>query len=209
MAQDDMHVITYRILAYLYDCMKRGRDVDPNLISFERLCKTSATGSPSWSSSRSAASSREPSSATRMMRRTSPQRADRDHGRRRVPDGELHDEQGEALPAGLRRHRFPVSSRFGTNLAIYVVGGGVSPPARPSKSTNPGGAWTLCCSAAARALIMTNPRHSSSHSRVKRATPPPPTWKRGTTCSVGSGTSSWLPPYALGVLSLIFLEWLR
>ena len=38
MAQDDMHVIMYRILAYLYDCMKRGRDVDPNLISFERLC---------------------------------------------------------------------------------------------------------------------------------------------------------------------------
>lgn len=37
MAQDDMHVIMYRILAYLYDCMKRGRDVDVNAISSNRL----------------------------------------------------------------------------------------------------------------------------------------------------------------------------
>lgn len=37
MAQDDMHVIMYRILAYLYDCMKRGRDVDVNAISCARL----------------------------------------------------------------------------------------------------------------------------------------------------------------------------
>lgn len=37
MAYDDMHVIMYKILAYLYDCMKRGRDVDVNAISCDRL----------------------------------------------------------------------------------------------------------------------------------------------------------------------------
>lgn len=38
MAYDDMHVIMYKILAYLYDCMKRGCRPDPSLMSFEHLC---------------------------------------------------------------------------------------------------------------------------------------------------------------------------
>lgn len=37
MAYDDMHVIMYKILAYLYDCMKRGRDVAGHAISCDRL----------------------------------------------------------------------------------------------------------------------------------------------------------------------------
>lgn len=38
MAYDDMHVIMYKILAYLYDCMKRGCRPDPSLMSHEHLC---------------------------------------------------------------------------------------------------------------------------------------------------------------------------
>lgn len=37
MAQNDMHVIMYRILAYLYACLKGGRDVDTNVISCDVL----------------------------------------------------------------------------------------------------------------------------------------------------------------------------
>ena len=37
MAQNDMHVIMYRILAYLYACLKDGVDVDRDVISWETL----------------------------------------------------------------------------------------------------------------------------------------------------------------------------
>lgn len=37
MAQDDMHVVVFRILAYVYDCMKRGVDVDKREISADVL----------------------------------------------------------------------------------------------------------------------------------------------------------------------------
>jgi hypothetical protein len=33
MAKDDFHVIVYQILAYLYQCLKRGDDVNPKLLS--------------------------------------------------------------------------------------------------------------------------------------------------------------------------------
>lgn len=33
MAKDDFHVIAYRILEYLYQCLKKGQDPDTNLIS--------------------------------------------------------------------------------------------------------------------------------------------------------------------------------
>jgi len=32
-----MHVVMYKILNYLYKCMKSGKDVDPSKISFESL----------------------------------------------------------------------------------------------------------------------------------------------------------------------------
>lgn len=32
MAKDDFHVIVYQILAYLYQCLKRGEDIDPQMI---------------------------------------------------------------------------------------------------------------------------------------------------------------------------------
>lgn len=38
MAYDDMHVIMYRILAYLYDCMKRGCKPDQSRVWYEHLC---------------------------------------------------------------------------------------------------------------------------------------------------------------------------
>lgn len=38
MTYDDMHVIMYRILAYLYDCMKRGCKPDPSRVLYEHLC---------------------------------------------------------------------------------------------------------------------------------------------------------------------------
>ena len=38
MAYDDMHVIMYKILAYLYDCMKRGCKPDPRRVLYEHLC---------------------------------------------------------------------------------------------------------------------------------------------------------------------------
>ena len=37
MARDDFFVIAYRILAYLYGCMKAGEKPDPAMISAERL----------------------------------------------------------------------------------------------------------------------------------------------------------------------------
>lgn len=37
MAHDDMHVIIYKILAYLYACLKRGDAVDVGAISCEAL----------------------------------------------------------------------------------------------------------------------------------------------------------------------------
>lgn len=33
MAKDDFHVIVYQILAYLYQCLKHGEDVNPKMIS--------------------------------------------------------------------------------------------------------------------------------------------------------------------------------
>ena len=33
MAQDDMHVLIYKALAYLYDCMKRGKEPDKAMLS--------------------------------------------------------------------------------------------------------------------------------------------------------------------------------
>ena len=35
MAKDDFHVIVYQILAYLYQCLKSGKDVDPKMLSVE------------------------------------------------------------------------------------------------------------------------------------------------------------------------------
>lgn len=35
MAKDDFHVIVYQILAYLYQCLKRGNEVNPQLLSAE------------------------------------------------------------------------------------------------------------------------------------------------------------------------------
>lgn len=37
MAKDDMHVVIFKILAYVYDCMKRGIEVDKGVISHEAL----------------------------------------------------------------------------------------------------------------------------------------------------------------------------
>lgn len=37
MARDDMHVVIFKILAYIYDCMKSGKDVDKSVIGFETL----------------------------------------------------------------------------------------------------------------------------------------------------------------------------
>lgn len=38
MARDDMHVIMYTILKYLYECLKAGTDPDPLKFSAEALC---------------------------------------------------------------------------------------------------------------------------------------------------------------------------
>lgn len=35
MAKDDFHVIVYQILAYLYQCLKHGEDIDPRMISID------------------------------------------------------------------------------------------------------------------------------------------------------------------------------
>jgi len=35
MAKDDYHVIAYQILAYLYQCLKAGKDVDPRMLSVD------------------------------------------------------------------------------------------------------------------------------------------------------------------------------
>lgn len=32
MAKDDYHVIVYQILAYLYQCLKAGKDIDPKML---------------------------------------------------------------------------------------------------------------------------------------------------------------------------------
>lgn len=37
MAQNDMHVIMYKILCYLYDCMKKDKEPDPEAFSFVSL----------------------------------------------------------------------------------------------------------------------------------------------------------------------------
>lgn len=37
MAQNDMFVIMYKIVAYLYDCMKRGIEPDENMLSADAL----------------------------------------------------------------------------------------------------------------------------------------------------------------------------
>lgn len=36
MVKDDFHVIAYRILRYLYDCLKKGQDPDTDLIIAEK-----------------------------------------------------------------------------------------------------------------------------------------------------------------------------
>lgn len=35
MAKDDFHVIAYQILAYLYTCLKEGKDVEPELLGVQ------------------------------------------------------------------------------------------------------------------------------------------------------------------------------
>ena len=35
MAKDDYHVIVYQILAYLYQCLKSGKDIDPKQLSMD------------------------------------------------------------------------------------------------------------------------------------------------------------------------------
>ena len=37
MAKDDMHVVIFKILAYIYDCMKSGKPVDKSVIECEPL----------------------------------------------------------------------------------------------------------------------------------------------------------------------------
>ena len=37
MARDDMHVVIFKILAYIYDCMKSGTPVDDDVIGYESL----------------------------------------------------------------------------------------------------------------------------------------------------------------------------
>lgn len=37
MAKDDMHVVIFKILAYVYDCMKSGKPVDKAVIGYETL----------------------------------------------------------------------------------------------------------------------------------------------------------------------------
>lgn len=37
MAKNDFFVLTYRILSYLYECMKKGEVPDPDTISYEKL----------------------------------------------------------------------------------------------------------------------------------------------------------------------------
>ncbi len=37
MAKDDMHVVIFKILAYIYDCMKSGKTVDKDVIGYESL----------------------------------------------------------------------------------------------------------------------------------------------------------------------------
>lgn len=37
MARNDYHVLAYRILAHLYDCVRNGRKIDPDAISAEAL----------------------------------------------------------------------------------------------------------------------------------------------------------------------------
>lgn len=37
MARDDMHVVIFKILAYIYDCMKSGREADKAVIGCESL----------------------------------------------------------------------------------------------------------------------------------------------------------------------------
>lgn len=37
MARDDMHVVMYTILRYLYDCLKGGKDPDPSAFSASAL----------------------------------------------------------------------------------------------------------------------------------------------------------------------------
>ena len=36
MAKNDYHVIVYQILAYLYQCLKSGKDIDPKMIGIDR-----------------------------------------------------------------------------------------------------------------------------------------------------------------------------
>lgn len=35
MAKDDFHVIAYQILAYLYQCLKAGKDIDPKMLTVD------------------------------------------------------------------------------------------------------------------------------------------------------------------------------
>lgn len=37
MAKDDYHVIVYQILAYLYQCLKKGADVDPAMLGVDSI----------------------------------------------------------------------------------------------------------------------------------------------------------------------------
>lgn len=37
MAKDDYHVIVYQILAYLYQCLKTGKDVDSKMLSVDSV----------------------------------------------------------------------------------------------------------------------------------------------------------------------------
>lgn len=46
MAKDDYYVIVYQILAYLYQCLKKGKDIDPKEISAD--CKMFRINEKYW-----------------------------------------------------------------------------------------------------------------------------------------------------------------
>ncbi len=41
MAKDDYHVIVYQIIAYLYQCLKNGNDVDTRLLQYNNSLSSS------------------------------------------------------------------------------------------------------------------------------------------------------------------------
>ena len=121
MASDDMHVVMYKILKYLYECLKKG--VEPNMEMFD--ADALGVNERYWTVIMQELMERGyvAGFVTKQLGKdvNYPEEPERHHGGRGVHSGQLHDEEGHGL--------HPRSPRFHPVAVVSISFGPVWPVA--------------------------------------------------------------------------------